>query len=242
VTALGIYLGAIGAADALAGFSGRPQNGARLRAAPVLAVVVALLGAALSGLGPGAAVALAVVAALSAVPWLAVRRAPAWSPRRAATTLWGVAATLVAMIALSPLWPDGGGLLDDWLGSLDLPGLSRLDGERLVFLVGSTLVLCATGNALVRLLLASVGTDVGDAEQRLRGGRVIGPMERALIFGFLVAGHAAAAALVVGAKSLLRFPEMRAEQDRIDELTEYFLVGSFASWLIAVGPALLAGP
>ena len=40
---------------------------------------------------------------------------------------------------------------------------------------------------------------------------------------------------------LLRWPELRTEtaQTRIHQLTEYFLVGSFVSWLTALGALLL---
>ena len=44
-------------------------------------------------------------------------------------------------------------------------------------------------------------------------------------------------------RDLLRFPELssRQEQSRVHQLTEYFLVGSFVSWLIALSAlALLA--
>ncbi|OBI03999.1 hypothetical protein [Mycobacterium scrofulaceum] len=42
------------------------------------------------------------------------------------------------------------------------------------------------------------------------------------------------------AKGIIRFPELTAQKGRdgevgIDEVTEYFLVGSFTSWLLALG-------
>ena len=54
-------------------------------------------------------------------------------------------------------------------------------------------------------------------------------------------GLVAAAGVVVAAKGLLRWPELRTEDDqiRIHRLTEYFLVGSFVSWLVALGALLL---
>jgi hypothetical protein len=55
-----------------------------------------------------------------------------------------------------------------------------------------------------------------------------------------------AASAVIAAKGLLRFPELQAARDEgvpgIHEVTEYFLVGSFTSWLVSLaGLALLAG-
>jgi hypothetical protein len=54
------------------------------------------------------------------------------------------------------------------------------------------------------------------------------------------------ASAVVAAKSIIRFPEINAQKARgngnigIDDITEYFLVGSFASWIIALGGLALA--
>lgn len=69
-------------------------------------------------------------------------------------------------------------------------------------------------------------------------------MERLLIVGLGLAGNLTAASIVVAAKGLLRFPELssRKEQEQVHRLTEYFLVGSFVSWMIALGSlAILAG-
>jgi len=47
-------------------------------------------------------------------------------------------------------------------------------------------------------------------------------------------------------KSIIRFPEINAQKARengnigIDDVTEYFLVGSFASWILALGGLALA--
>jgi hypothetical protein len=242
VIVLGVALGAIGLGDLVAGLSGRLE--ARPRPQAALAVTVgssALLGL-LVGLGLAGSGILTLLLAVASAAWMGARRPDRWSASRATATLWGVAAAAGLLILTSGLWPEAdGGSVARWLVNAPFPTLQRQDPALVIFAVGAALWLLATGNALVRLLLAAVGTDAGEAEQHLRGGRIIGPMERVLIFGFLLAGQATAAALVVSAKSLLRFPEMRAEQDRIDVLTEYFLVGSFASWLLALVPVPFAG-
>ena len=101
---------------------------------------------------------------------------------------------------------------------------------------------------LVRLVLAATDTvspalhaTSEDPEQQLKGGRLLGPMERLFILGLGLGGQWTAAGLVVAAKGLLRWPELRSESDqaRIHRLTEYFLVGSFVSWLVALGGLLL---
>jgi hypothetical protein len=116
--------------------------------------------------------------------------------------------------------------------------------EEVVLVSGVLLMLFATSNAIVRLVLTAMGTRFSNAEQRLRGGRVIGPLERLLIFGLGLAGQPTAAALVIGAKGLLRYPELnglRGESGArtIDVVTEYLLIGSLTSWLLALFPLLL---
>ena len=61
-----------------------------------------------------------------------------------------------------------------------------------------------------------------------------------LVLGLVIAGEPTTAALVVTAKSLLRYPELR-EHDEVDlhAVTEYVLIGSLVSWTIAFGAALL---
>jgi hypothetical protein len=65
-------------------------------------------------------------------------------------------------------------------------------------------------------------------------------MERLFIVGLGLGGQLGAASIVVAARSIIRFPELSAQRKggegstAIDEVTEYFLVGSFASWLLAM--------
>ena len=79
---------------------------------------------------------------------------------------------------------------------------------------------------------------------RLKGGRLLGPMERLLILGLGLGGQLAAATAVIAAKGIIRFPELNSQRHEgdsgINELTEYFLVGSFASWLLALAGVGLA--
>ena len=64
-------------------------------------------------------------------------------------------------------------------------------------------------------------------------------MERWLIFGLALAGEPTAAGIVVAAKGLIRFAEIRG--DAIQWKTEYLLLGSLSSWILALLPvALLA--
>lgn len=116
-------------------------------------------------------------------------------------------------------------------------------------LLALVLFLGPTSNGIVRTCLQIIRTTpVAESEKTLKGGRFIGPLERLLIFGLALAGQPTAAALIISAKSIIRFPELQSKgvQDRadgnktklIDELTEYFLLGSLLSWSLALLAAL----
>jgi hypothetical protein len=76
------------------------------------------------------------------------------------------------------------------------------------------------------------------------------------VFGFALAGEFTGAALIVSAKTLLRFPEvsgaagsgsstaddadLKTKQPSLAEITEYFLVGSLISWFLALVAATIA--
>ncbi|QIX27271.1 hypothetical protein ncot_12175 [Nocardioides sp. JQ2195] len=150
---------------------------------------------------------------------------------------------LTAAVLLSGLAGEADGPLQTWLDDVDLPPLAGTDADRALLLLGALGIQLSTGNVLVRLVLAVTGTlnpakhgTSADPEVQLKGGRLLGPMERVFILSLGLAGQVTAASIVVAAKGLLRFPELssRREQERIHQLTEYFLVGSFASWLIAL--------
>jgi hypothetical protein len=126
--------------------------------------------------------------------------------------------------------------------SASLPGpLGRYGADRVALVVGVLVVQLATGNVVVRLLLDTVGVPAASNEKTLKGGRVLGPMERLFIVGLGLGGHATTASIVVAAKGLLRFPELQREVPGPSDVTEYFLIGSFASWLLALaGVAVVA--
>lgn len=71
-------------------------------------------------------------------------------------------------------------------------------------------------------------------------GRVIGIIERGLIFLSILAGLESLVGFVVAAKALLRLPGARDPRSR--ELSEYYLVGTLASvfWAVMIGLATRA--
>ena len=116
-----------------------------------------------------------------------------------------------------------------------VPLVAQLGLVTTLVLCGVALLQLSTGNLLVRLLLDAVGVPAETNEKTLKGGRLLGPMERLFILVLAVAGELTAASVVVAAKGLLRWPELRSKQEQgPSDLSEYFLIGSFASWLLAL--------
>ena len=134
----------------------------------------------------------------------------------------------------------GGRLVADLPTQVEGP-LGSVAPERLLLVTGVMVAQLSTVNVLVRLVLDAVGVPAATNEKSLKGGRLLGPMERLLIVGLGLAGHVTAASIVVAAKGLLRFPELQrgSGEGGPSDVTEYFLIGSFASWLLALGGVAL---
>ncbi|TNM70171.1 hypothetical protein FHN55_00255 [Streptomyces sp. NP160] len=221
---------------------------------PVLAVPVA---------------ALVLAAAGSTAAWVALSELPASprAPSAAVTALAALALLHALALAAGPLLPalDASGPLGRWWAALAGAGLPGLDGvglgRALLAVVGAALLL-GTANRVVRLVLVASGTPPTAGEAALRGGRLLGPLERVFLLGLALGGDLTAAAAVIAAKGLLRLPEVRTASRLAlagepaggaagrpvrgaDVVTEYFLVGTFSSWLLALavaGVVALAGP
>jgi hypothetical protein len=152
----------------------------------------------------------------------------------------GAVARAVAFSALG-LGLVGSLLTDLSPGETGLPGALAAVPTETAWLVGGVLLVqLSTANIVVRLVLDAVGVPASDNEKTLRGGRLLGPMERLMVVGLGMAGELTAAGIVVAAKGLLRFPELqRGARSGPSDTTEYFLIGSFTSWLLALGGVAL---
>ena len=251
--AVGIWLLSVGLADLVAGLSGEPKEGARTIGAIVTGVVAPAIVCAIAGAQADTFVMLTLFTGATTAVWIVIRRdAPRMSAVRALVALLFL---LVAFAIVSAVGSEAvstfatSSVLERTLGRLPFPLLASSSPEQVLFVLGVIAMLFATSNAIVRLVLTAMGPRFSNAEQRLRGGRVIGPLERVLIFGLGLAGEATAAALVIGAKGLLRYPELnglRGESGAagpsartIDVVTEYLLIGSLTSWLLALFPLVL---
>ena len=191
--------------------------------------------------------------------WLTLRSGDV-SERRAGQAAGSLVALLAFVVLAAPSTPDGlPDVVDHLFRRSPVRVLARTPPEGLLAVLGVFAVLGATTNGFVRTVLRASGTHVESSEKTLRGGRLIGVLERILIFVLILGGEPTAAALVVSAKSLVRFPELNAARDapgsggadeagstdgssgprEIDYVTEYFLLGSMVSWSVAILPAVL---
>jgi hypothetical protein len=218
VTVLALLLLAIGLADIARAAAGAPW---------VRGLVVGVLVAAVFGWGAG-------------VPWwwivLIVAGAAGWvvSTPAAWAGLWPVAgliAAVVTILALGDAAPDAGGWLTRWYDGLGLDALDDLPFERFALGAGYVVFLIASANIIVRMVLTGAHVPV-ETEQRLKGGRVLGPIERVFIFATALSGELVALGAIVAAKGIVRFPELQHDEEGTK--AEYVLVGSFVSWAIAL--------
>jgi len=239
-----VMLIAMGVADVARRLTGRTW------VPPVVAPAVVVGCAALAGLWHANDIVLLEIAVAASIAWVVLCARAERTGDRELAPLIVFAVAVGLLIMLSGFGSDADGLVARWSTWVDLPGVASLDTDRLLMVVAVVLLQLVTGNQLVRLVLSAVGAvkPVGEpqASDRLKGGRLLGPMERVLILGLGLAGQLAAATAVVAAKSIIRFPEINAQKARenghigIDDITEYFLVGSFASWIVALGGLVLA--
>jgi hypothetical protein len=96
-----------------------------------------------------------------------------------------------------------------------------------VLILAAYLVALGGGHVLVRLLLKRFRPVTPPG---VRGaGTCIGILERALVLTFVLIGQHTAIGLVLTAKSIARFEELK---DR--NFTEYYLIGTLASMLAAI--------
>ncbi|MFQ5584473.1 MAG: hypothetical protein ACE5GL_08580 [Calditrichia bacterium] len=98
-------------------------------------------------------------------------------------------------------------------------------------------------NVLIRYLMAALSLEPRLGENEAAGamdtreynrGRVIGILERTLIYYFVLYGHFSAVGFILAAKGVTRFKELENRS-----FAEYFLIGTLSSTIIAGAIALL---
>ncbi|CAA9346686.1 MAG: hypothetical protein AVDCRST_MAG29-1943 [uncultured Nocardioidaceae bacterium] len=209
--------------------------------AGVLAVVAGAIGL------PASTYALLLVAGIALLAVWVLTSERAFAGRGSdRVALLAVGAPVPLALATSGWSVPAGGALAAWMAQSDLPALAGVRPEELLLGAGVAAFLLNTSNLIVRLVLALAGTLAITEQSSLRGGRMLGPLERTFIFGLGLAGELTAASIVIAAKGLLRYPEISEgarwrRRDRAaamlpaQSLTEYFLIGTLTSWLLSLG-------
>ncbi|OII01221.1 hypothetical protein [Curtobacterium sp. MCBA15_005] len=190
-----------------------------------------------------------------ALPWL--RRSGSWP-----AVLLAVA---VAVLLLWAPAVDPSGFVVDWHRDAGPAFVGAVPLAALVAGIGSALFLVDSANVVVaqalppglspdarpgavaaeptrrkrfdrRRTTRAPGADTDtDGTVTLKGGRMIGPIERLLLAGFSLAGAFPVVAALIAAKGIVRFPEIRRETTGYQ--AEYFLIGSLVSWAMAFAAA-----
>jgi hypothetical protein len=203
------------------------------RARALVSVVAGSLAIALGIWGTGLAWGWGVVLAALLVLWVTsmaeASRAHPWP-------IVGLVVVTIAALALSPLMPVAHGWLTDWYASLTFGGLAGVRFDTFALAVASLAFLVESANLIVRAVLTSSLPRGAKPEAVLKGGRILGPIERIFIFAMALTGQFLAISAIVAAKSILRFPEVSNDEkhDGRGSAAEYVLVGSFVSWGIAL--------
>ncbi len=198
------------------------------------------------GYAGSAALLLAVAYLAGGWVWwfFGVAAAAAWAlampgGRRGAAGLWPVAllaALCAAAVAIVPRSGADAPLTDFIPGS----ALVAVTPDAAVMIIGAVVFLLESGNVVVRAALRDGGVeaDRGEDAQAFKGGRLIGPLERVMVFALTLSGAFTLIAAVLAAKGIVRFPEISRDSGT-GARAEYFLVGSLVSWSVALGAALL---
>lgn len=188
-----------------------------------LAVVALLLAVAIRPTSTGALAILAGITLLHGLTDWAKSFAPA-------DRLWPFLADQAAHLAVLALaaWA-APGLWASGLGAAQLPAI--LPG---LAALASGLVLATRAGGFAIGLFMRPWSDVA-LEGLPSGGRIIGHLERGLIFLLVLAGTAEGIGFLIAAKSVLRFGAVKEES----RLSEYVIIGTLASFGWAFGVTLL---
>lgn len=214
----------------------------RMRGTAIVLVLVGIAVVLLSiaaGAWPAGVLAVACAAAWM---WLFPTDAPARAHFWPAIVLVAICGGFVALLGSRQ---DVGFLGSVW--SMESP-LGALSFDKALLAIGAVLFLLESANLIVRAALREEMTvdapahpsDTPEApvSTTLKGGRLIGPLERVLVFALTLSAMYTLLAAVLAAKGIVRFPEISRDR-AVGNRAEYFLVGSMVSWVIALAAAFL---
>lgn len=229
MTLLGLFLAMIGTAD-LVRYGAREADLDRRGWAVAVAAIVVCFG--FWGLGrPAHDLWLPILAIALAATWVFADRIAVPNAERLALGLLAVAT--LGLLGFGQHLSEADGWLQSWYSGLEIDGVRGVSFDHFALAVGCFLILQNTANLIVRLVLNGAGPGVLDSARTLKGGRILGPLERSFIFAMALSGQFTAVGAVIAAKGILRFPEISRANDDGD-MAEYVLVGSFVSWILAL--------
>ncbi|MGV8896032.1 MAG: hypothetical protein ACOH10_12810 [Rhodoglobus sp.] len=153
--------------------------------------------------------------------------------------------TALAMDGFIVEWHEGA--ISSVIESLPLPSIALAMGVVLFAIESSNIIVRAalrpTTSTTIPVVVPSAQSSwwrrapsPTTAVADLKGGRLIGPVERLLIVALTLAGALPIVAGLIAAKGIVRYPEI-SNDGAGGSKAEYFLVGSLVSWAIAVAAA-----
>lgn len=228
MTILGVLLMSLGTADLARAIDRTSRRGMLVRSLGV-GTLIALIG--WWGAGLDWPWLLLVLAALASWVLLTPTRGGIWP-------VVGLAALTAILVALDAVLPEARGWAPSAYETLRSGGaFAAIPLERFLVGIGAVAFLADTSNIVVRVVLHATDSRALGVAPALKGGRVLGPLERVFIFAMALAGQYLAITAVIAAKSIIRFPEI--SKDKHGAKAEYFLIGSFVSWGLGLLPVLL---
>jgi hypothetical protein len=106
----------------------------------------------------------------------------------------------------------------------------------LVWTAGFTAVVLGSGFPVAKVAQRLIEENALKVDGLKSGGKLIGRLERTLIFLLVLIGQSAGIGFLVAAKSILRFEEAKKQQ-----LAEYVLIGTLLSFSLAIALSFLTG-
>jgi hypothetical protein len=87
---------------------------------------------------------------------------------------------------------------------------------------------------VISIILQSLANEIAEDQNNSLGnaGKIIGVLERVLVFVFIISDNWEGVGFLIAAKSIFRFGDLKEAKDR--KLTEYILIGTLLSFGIAI--------
>lgn len=115
--------------------------------------------------------------------------------------------------------------------------------DHLLILTTGIVILLTPSSLIIKMILSKwtpateFKTEKLETPALLHAGMMIGYLERVLVYIFIISNQWAAIGFLITAKSVFRFSDLKAGQDR--KLTEYILIGTLLSFGIAIITGLI---